>query len=181
MTGETRALPAVGVRMPEDDDAVTREEDPPILGYEHFRVAGIIQRLPALSRAELSALDGYEHAHAARPEILDAIEQLRGSEPWPGYDAMLPDQITTRLQTANPPKPGRCWTTKEATADAAHSSPSPRRAASHDWLALTVPVRRTPPRRRPGHAVVRHAQPVAAARWTIWHADAAVAACSTRC
>ncbi|MER8225619.1 hypothetical protein ABTZ58_34745 [Streptomyces sp. NPDC094143] len=91
-------------RMPEeeDDDAVTREEEPPILGYEHFRVADIIQRLPTLSQAQLSALDGYERAHAGRPEILNAIERLRGSEPWPGYDAMIPDQITARLQTAAP-------------------------------------------------------------------------------
>ncbi|MDG9709579.1 hypothetical protein [Streptomyces sp. DH10] len=90
-------------RMPEEDDeAVTREEEPPILGYEHFRVADIVQRLPRLSQAQLSALDGYERAHASRPEILNAIERLRGSEPWPGYDAMIPDQITARLQTAAP-------------------------------------------------------------------------------
>jgi hypothetical protein len=86
----------------EDDDAITREQEPPILGYEHLSVADIIQRLPTLSQAQLSALDGYERAHAGRPEILKAIELLRGSEPWPGYDAMIPDQITARLQTATP-------------------------------------------------------------------------------
>jgi hypothetical protein len=90
-------------RMPEEnDDAVTREEEPPILGYQHFRVPDIVQRLPTLSQAQLSALDGYERAHAGRPESLNAIERLRGSEPWPGYDDMIPDQITARLQTAAP-------------------------------------------------------------------------------
>ncbi|WP_409083323.1 hypothetical protein [Streptomyces galilaeus] len=99
----TRTATGALRRMPEeDDDAVTREEGPPILGYEHFRVADIVQRLPTLSQAQLSALDGYERAHAGRPEILNAIERLRGSEPWPGYDAMIPDQIAARLQTAAP-------------------------------------------------------------------------------
>ncbi|MFI6037924.1 hypothetical protein ACIBBD_27880 [Streptomyces sp. NPDC051315] len=97
----TRTATGALRRMPEvDDDTVTREEEPPILGYEHFRVADIVQRLPTLSQAQLSALDGYERAHAGRPDILNAIEQLRGSEPWPGYDAMIPDRITARLQTA---------------------------------------------------------------------------------
>ncbi|PZG95462.1 hypothetical protein C1I97_26960, partial [Streptomyces sp. NTH33] len=41
---------------------------------------------------------GYERTHANRPGVLDAIEQLRGSEPWPGYDTMSPDEITARLQ-----------------------------------------------------------------------------------
>ncbi|MEV5317424.1 hypothetical protein AB0K92_07075 [Streptomyces sp. NPDC052687] len=94
------------LHMPEEDEedegAITREQEPPILRYEHFSVAEIIQRLPGLSQAQLSALDGYERAHAGRPEILKAIERLRGSEPWPGYDAMISDQITARLQTATP-------------------------------------------------------------------------------
>jgi hypothetical protein len=97
-TGALRQMP----ERPEEDDAVTREEEPPILGYEHFRVTDIVQRLPTLSQAQLSALDGYERAHVGRPEILNAIERLRGSEPWPGYDGMIPDQITARLQTAAP-------------------------------------------------------------------------------
>jgi hypothetical protein len=95
-TGALRPMPE------EDDDAVTREEEPPIFGYEHFRIADIVKRLPTLSQAQLSALDGYERAHAGRPEILNAVERLRGSEPWPGYDAMIPDQITARLQAAAP-------------------------------------------------------------------------------
>ncbi|MGX1274814.1 hypothetical protein [Streptomyces phaeoluteigriseus] len=99
----TRSATGALRQMPEnDEDAITGEEEPPILGYQHFRVADIIQRLPTLSQAQLSALDGYERAHAGRPEILNTIERLRGSEPWPGYDTMLPDQITTRLQTATP-------------------------------------------------------------------------------
>ncbi|OQD56752.1 hypothetical protein BM536_007175 [Streptomyces phaeoluteigriseus] len=59
-TGALRPLPE------EDDDAVTREEEPPIFGYEHFRIADIVKRLPTLSQAQLSALDGYERAHAGR-------------------------------------------------------------------------------------------------------------------
>lgn len=59
--------------MPEEDeDAITKEQEPPILGYEHVSIA------PSSSA------------------------RLRGSEPWPGYDAMIPDQINAGLQTATP-------------------------------------------------------------------------------
>ncbi|GGW16387.1 hypothetical protein GCM10018980_18850 [Streptomyces capoamus] len=73
-----------------------------VLWCDHLSTANIIQRLPTLSRAELTTLDSYERKHASRPHILNAIERLRGNEPWPGYDAMIPDQITARLQTAAP-------------------------------------------------------------------------------
>ncbi|MEV6181799.1 hypothetical protein [Streptomyces sp. NPDC052015] len=90
-------------QMPEEaEGTITREEEPPVLWYDHLSIADIIQRLPMLSQAELTALDSYERGHAGRPDILNAIERLRGNEPWPGYDAMIPDQITARLQTAAP-------------------------------------------------------------------------------
>lgn len=93
---------APGQTPEEAEGPITREEEPPVLWYDHLSIANIIQRLPKLSQAELTALDSYERKHASRPDILNAIERLRGNEPWPGYDAMIPDQITARLQTAAP-------------------------------------------------------------------------------
>ncbi|MDL5199697.1 hypothetical protein [Streptomyces sp. ALI-76-A] len=45
-------------------------------------------------------IEGYERAHARRKGVLQAIQRLRGSEPWDGYDAMGTAEITARLQDA---------------------------------------------------------------------------------
>ncbi|CAM5389807.1 hypothetical protein [Streptomyces hirsutus] len=107
-TGSRRARGAAGgvvrempepTRMAEEvQGAVTREEELPILRFSQLSVDEIQQRLRTLSQSDLTVIEGYERTHAKRPGVLDAIEQLRGSEPWPGYATMSPDEITARLQ-----------------------------------------------------------------------------------
>ncbi|MFI5683421.1 hypothetical protein [Streptomyces sp. NPDC051636] len=77
---------------------VKREEDLPILGFSQLSTDQIRRRLPTLSQADLAVVEGYERAHAKRKRVLDAIEQLRAEQPWAGYDAMEPDEITARLE-----------------------------------------------------------------------------------
>ena len=46
------------------------------------------------SQVELAAIETYERSHRNRPEVLDKLRYMRGSEPLPGYDALSPEQIT---------------------------------------------------------------------------------------
>ncbi len=82
--------------------AVIREEDLPISGYGQMAPTGITRRLRDLSQSDLTVIEGFERAHANRSTVLNAIEELRGRQPWPDYDTMSPGQITTRLRTAEP-------------------------------------------------------------------------------
>ncbi|MFF4758437.1 hypothetical protein [Streptomyces sp. NPDC001292] len=77
--------------------AMTREEGLPIPRFSQLSVREIQQRLRGLSQTELTTIEGYERAHARRPEILNAIERLRQAEPWAGYDVMDPERIKMHL------------------------------------------------------------------------------------
>jgi hypothetical protein len=95
--GVVREMP-YATRMAEGvQGAVTREQDLPIHGFSQLSVTDIQQHLRTLSQTELTVIEGYERTHANRPGVLKAIEQLRGSEPWAGYDHMDPEQITAQL------------------------------------------------------------------------------------
>ncbi|WP_406164798.1 hypothetical protein [Streptomyces sp. NBC_00996] len=96
-----RATPEATHRAKEEIlGEASREEDLPIAGYSQLGITEIQQRLLGLSRPDLTVIQGYEHAHDNRHAVLDAIEQLRGGEPWAGYDAMDPDEIIGRLEQA---------------------------------------------------------------------------------
>lgn len=97
-----REAPSV-TRMAEHvQGAVTREEDLPIAGYGQLTAPDITQRLRDLSQSDLTVVEGFERAHANRSTVLRAIDDLRGKQPWPDYDAKSPDQIAARLLTVEP-------------------------------------------------------------------------------
>ncbi|MGP4043888.1 hypothetical protein [Streptomyces sp. 2A115] len=87
--------------------AVTGAENLPISGYEQLSITDITGQLRRLSQADLTVIEDYERAHAERPEILNAVERLRGSEPWPVYDDMTTEQIRARLHSADPAVAGQ--------------------------------------------------------------------------
>ena len=45
----------------------------------------------------MTLIENHERTHANRPAVLDAVEGLRGPEPWVGYDNMDVDEITECL------------------------------------------------------------------------------------
>jgi flagellar motility protein MotE (MotC chaperone) len=96
--GAVREMPRATRMAQEVQGAVTREEDLPITRFSQLSIDEIQRQLRTLSQTELTVIEGYEHTHANRPGVLEAIEQLRGSEPWAGYHAMDPDQIAAQLQ-----------------------------------------------------------------------------------
>ncbi|UUU36547.1 hypothetical protein JIX56_45780 [Streptomyces sp. CA-210063] len=96
--GALREMPDA-TRMAEDvQGAVTREEELPITRFSQLSVDDIKRQLRSLSQSDLTVIEGYERTHANRPGVLDSIEQLRGSEPWDGYDIMNSDKIIAQLQ-----------------------------------------------------------------------------------
>lgn len=98
--GTARQAPSV-TRMAEHvRGAATREKDLPISGYGRLTTTDITRRLRDLSQRDLTVVEGFERAHANRSPVLDAIEELRGKQPWPDYDAMSPDRIAARLESA---------------------------------------------------------------------------------
>ncbi|WP_431962467.1 hypothetical protein [Actinacidiphila sp. bgisy160] len=89
-------------KAPKAHPPMARHVDLPLADYDRLPVAEIIQRLRMFSQADLSVIEDYEREHGDRVGILNAIENLRGNQPWPGYDTMSPDQITARLRGAEP-------------------------------------------------------------------------------
>lgn len=49
-----------------------------IPGYDSLSASQVVQRLAALSQAELAAVGAYEQAHRARRTILNRVAQLQG-------------------------------------------------------------------------------------------------------
>ncbi|WP_328769793.1 hypothetical protein [Streptomyces sp. NBC_00286] len=95
--GAVREMPEPTRTAEEVQGAVTREEELPIARFSQLSVDEITQRLRTLSQSDLTVIEGYERAHGYRRPVLDAIEELRGPEPWDGYDTMAENQITARL------------------------------------------------------------------------------------
>lgn len=70
--------------------------------YENLSPEEIRQRLDRLSQAELSTIEAYERTTHNRAEVLEAVQELRRREPWPGYDEMNVSQIRSRMREADP-------------------------------------------------------------------------------
>lgn len=73
-------------------------EDLPITDYDRLTAAQITSRLASVSQRELHQIEGYELRHQSRATVLRRIQELRGNEPWPGYDEMNVDEIQPRLR-----------------------------------------------------------------------------------
>ncbi|TJZ95479.1 hypothetical protein [Actinacidiphila oryziradicis] len=94
-------LPGVSRMRGEVKGAAASEDELPIPGYGELTAVEVTGRLRHLSQADLATVQGYERAHAGRTTILNKIADLRGDEPWPGYDSMKADEIRTRLREAD--------------------------------------------------------------------------------
>lgn len=70
--------------------------DLPLRDYDHLPAAAVAQRIRSLTNQELSQLLDYEHAHADRPTVIQAMQarlaELRaGAEPTGGRQQAGPD------------------------------------------------------------------------------------------
>ncbi|GAA0706998.1 hypothetical protein Drose_16175 [Dactylosporangium roseum] len=78
--------------------AVRQEAQSIIPDYDNLSVEQIRDRLARLSQSELSTVEAYEAATLDRVPVLEAIQELHGAEPWPGYDRMNVGEIRARLR-----------------------------------------------------------------------------------
>jgi hypothetical protein len=92
------AAPAAGT------DASSADADQPIPGYDRLDHRAIGLKLPELSQVELAAVETYERAHQARPEVLTKLRYMHTSEPLPDYDTLSPEQIAEALVGADAEK-----------------------------------------------------------------------------
>ena len=75
--------------------------DLPFGGYESLDSREVMDDLAKHSQVELEAVEAYERAHESREPVLDKLRYMRGSEPFPGYDALGEDEIVAALEDAD--------------------------------------------------------------------------------
>jgi hypothetical protein len=93
-----RLVPGVSAAEGEVAGVVSEEGALPLTNYDSRTAAEIIQKLSSLSQRELHQIEGYETVHRARTTILARIDELRGQEPWSGYDEMTVEEILPRVR-----------------------------------------------------------------------------------
>jgi ferritin-like metal-binding protein YciE len=94
---QARKVPGVTRAEGEAKGVVASEDDLPITSYDSKNVSEITSELKGLSQVDLGKVDAYERRHQNRSTVLQKIDSLRGEEPWPGYDELTVDDITTAL------------------------------------------------------------------------------------
>jgi hypothetical protein len=71
-----------------------------VLDYDSLSAEEISKRLSQLSQADLAIVEAYERTTYHRQQVLETLRDLRGREPWPGYDEMTADEVRARLSGA---------------------------------------------------------------------------------
>lgn len=101
---KARQVPGVAAAEGEMTGLLAKEGELPINDYGRLSADEISARLPALSQRELHQVEGYETRTKARSTVLSRVDELRGAEPWSGYDEMAVDEILPRLRRLSPSK-----------------------------------------------------------------------------
>jgi hypothetical protein len=77
------------------------EETEPFAGYDRLRYRQLLDELSDHSQIELEAVESYERSHKDREVVLNKLRYMRGSEPFPGYDAQSAEEIVAALEEAD--------------------------------------------------------------------------------
>jgi ferritin-like metal-binding protein YciE len=77
--------------------AVASAGDLPIARYDALTADEVVAKLRDLSQVELAKVETYERRHEDRTTVIERIQTLRTREPWPGYDELTVEEITTAL------------------------------------------------------------------------------------
>ena len=91
----------VRAQVPLRSRPVLTKDDLPIASYDSLTVDEIIKRLKGLTQDELLQIQAYEAANENRKTILGRIDELEGTEPWPGYDDQTVAEINKALSGAS--------------------------------------------------------------------------------
>jgi hypothetical protein len=78
-----------------------KEAGLPFAGYNRLATSKVVSGLSDHSQIELEAVEGYERSHKGREAVLNKLRYLRGSEPFPGYDALSVEEVLAALKEAD--------------------------------------------------------------------------------
>jgi ferritin-like metal-binding protein YciE len=92
-----RKVPGVARAEGAAKGAVASAGDLPIPRYDSLTADEIVAKLSELSQIDLTKVRAYERKNDDRTTIVTRIDTLRGNEPWPGYDELTVDEITSVL------------------------------------------------------------------------------------
>ncbi len=98
---QARRMPGVAQAEGEIKGVLASEKDLPIAGYDDLTAEQVNAKLTSLSQIDLAKIDGYERRTQNRTTITNKIDQLRGDEPWPGYDEQNVSEITAALRNTD--------------------------------------------------------------------------------
>jgi hypothetical protein len=73
----------------------------PFAGYDRLDATQIAKMLSDHSQIELEAVEAYERSHEGREAVLNKLRYMRGSEPFPAYDALTVEEILAALDEAD--------------------------------------------------------------------------------
>lgn len=73
----------------------------PFAGYDRLDGTQIAKVLSDHSQIELEAVEAYERSHEGREAVLNKLRYMRGSEPFPAYDALTVEEILAALEEAD--------------------------------------------------------------------------------
>lgn len=88
----TQVVGAMGSRT-----IVLDVDDLPIANYSDLPANEVVSRLRDLTQQELAEIRAYETTNQNRKTVLERIDSLQEREPWPGYDSLTVDEITSKL------------------------------------------------------------------------------------
>ena len=119
---EERMLETLRSELPNLTDAVVRTQvrgamgsrtivldadELPIANYSNLTADEIVSRLRDLTQEELAEIRAYETTNQNRKTVLERIDALEEREPWPGYDSLTVDEISSKLSSASDEIVGR--------------------------------------------------------------------------
>ena len=77
------------------------QEAEPFAGYDRLSARQVKDALRDHSQIELAAVEAYERSHKDRLAVFDKLRYMRGSEPFPGYDALSVEETLAVLKEAD--------------------------------------------------------------------------------
>lgn len=77
------------------------QEGLPFAGYDRLDAKQVVRALSDHSQIELEAVEAYERSHEEREAVLNKLRYMRGSEPFPTYDALSVEEILAALEDAD--------------------------------------------------------------------------------
>ena len=113
---EERMLENLRAELPNLTDAVVRTQirgamgsrtiildmdELPIADYPDLTADEITARLRDLTQEELAQIEAYETTNQNRQTVLERIDALQEREPWPGYDSLTVDEISSQLTNSS--------------------------------------------------------------------------------